>query len=198
MGAPTTKGFKLFLRNIRFSDMEMLQQIEARREFLSDQLDSMTLPELGRFKFLSGDGGDHDLYQDKPEVIDGNLRIQGSFYEAWNAREPEIIWLWGLLRSGEWATIQVEYEQRGGIKRMYKQAKRATVKLTTLQELLTVCQVMPETVWIKLSEIAKDLVKYRKRLYEQAVEIEHAFEIEDTMLSAIGEIIRKREGAAAT
>ncbi|MBU1177190.1 hypothetical protein KKH96_01955 [Patescibacteria group bacterium] len=206
---PTDKdtALRILLRKNKIRKEEWLKLIEARRLLIKQHLNSFTLTELGKTKCLkkNSDRYDYELCAeldfDDPKIISDDDRLsldmQGIFYpQSWNKIKYDFppsqgfpggkIQIWGLSRFGQWIIAEVIFLGSAGYKhRKYETAETVKIEKTNLTIIIARTGEEPIKIWGKLGEAVKEWTERRKKLYNQALEINDIIKTENKILSLI-------------
>jgi len=181
------------LRNLiagkKFTDDDILGAVENRRKVLTNCFGSFTLSNLGELMCLNANGLSHSLKKDQPTVHSDqgkfSLRTQGVFAGLPFARRvsaEKTYTTFGIARSGEWLSIQVDFTRilpvGGGY---YEKALAVRVAEVDLPTLLRDTGNVPSGVWMFLDFVVDDWVQKRFRLYQDALAVQRGFKEEDAI-----------------
>lgn len=199
---PSTKdALELLCRKTPLSDQDWLELIERRREDIRPHLGTFTLSTLGRVECLKTESFTHAIRDNSPECVGGSefdLNTQGIFCTRYGSRietgrgivappgginVPDgVQYIWGLTRNAQWILAGVSYIGEYGYKgRGYERATRVEIEETIILKIAAVCKYTYREIW---QELGKEIHKWaakRKALYEDALALSQACEIEETV-----------------
>lgn len=206
-----TDGLKVFLRKENPDIKDWLSLLEARAELLKPYLDSITLPTLGRLRCLRHADCLHEVQLDKPVLFTDNefsLMTQGIFsmqpqeavqyVPGTGYQDPRgiaypdgMVYAWGLTRSKKWVLAEIHFSGQEGTVRGYEKAEIVKINEADLVTIIQSTRETPKEMWFKLGEEARELVKRRQRLLNEALELERVVDAEETAFYIIRNATRE-------
>ncbi len=142
-------------------DGDWLRLIEARREFILENMGRFTLPCLGDLRCVGQGHGLHDLWTDGPAIFQLKaFRLSLGTRGIFRRSPPRFLedfakdfYIWGLTDNGDWITGLVNLTRSGTLK-----ATRLHAEKVRISKLISTTKIPPPEIWAGLGRSIKEIL----------------------------------------